>query len=142
MPGTARKRKKRSFKFLIIFIFTLFIFSTGYLYFKFFKKTEIISPIPELSQKSKTIKENEDRKNKFQEALTKNKIDFSAISQSSDGSILVELKDGAKINFDQNKNINEQISSLQLMLSRFTIEGKRIDNLDFRYDNPVILFKK
>lgn len=73
--------------------------------------------------------------------LYKNKIPFTSISQASGSAILIKMRDGEDVIFSDKKNIDSQISSLQLVLSRLTIEGKRFTSLDFRFDRPIIVFK-
>lgn len=134
-----KKKKNRK----LFWLFFLIVFSISFLflfviYINFFYNGQIISPIPKITVNQKNNKETT---NKLQEALTKNKIEFDLLSRT-DQFLVIRLKDGAEIIFSNSKNTNEQISSLQLMLSRFTIEGKRIEKLDFRYDNPVVSFRK
>jgi len=52
----------------------------------------------------------------------------------------VELRDGGELILSSKKDLENQLSSLQLILSRLTIEGKKLKKLDFRYDNPVVSF--
>ena len=59
---------------------------------------------------------------------------------SSDASLIVELENEGVVILSSKKDIRSQISSLQLILSRLTIEGKKLKILDFRYDNPVVSF--
>lgn len=67
-------------------------------------------------------------------------IKFEKVSQNSDSSITTNLHNGAVVIFSSKKNFSGQIASLQLMLSRLTIEGKKLKQLDFRYANPVASF--
>ena len=57
---------------------------------------------------------------------------------ASDSSYLVDLRDGGQAIISKKKDIQEQINSLQLMLNRLTIEGKRIKTVDFRFDRPIL----
>ena len=58
----------------------------------------------------------------------------------SDGSFAVTLQDGGEVILSSKKDIGSQLTSLQLVLSRLTIEGKKLKRLDFRFDNPVVEF--
>ena len=78
--------------------------------------------------------------NQAEDLLEKTGINFSSVKIASDSSYLVTLQDGSQVILNQNKNLQNQISSLQLILSRLTIEGKRFKSLDFRYDKPVVSF--
>jgi len=62
-------------------------------------------------------------------------------STDYDNGYLVTLSTDEKIIFSKNKPLDEQISSLQLISSRFTIEGKQFVQLDLRFDRPVIVPK-
>lgn len=72
--------------------------------------------------------------------LKKEKIQFLAVSVASDSSYLVYLQGGAEAIISPKKNLLEQVRSLQIVLSRLTIEGKRFKSLDFRFEKPVISF--
>ncbi|OGH14849.1 MAG: hypothetical protein A2860_00615 [Candidatus Levybacteria bacterium RIFCSPHIGHO2_01_FULL_37_33] len=131
------KKLKRKSRFLFIKIVApiliLLILSSLLLYklptVPFFKKP-IISPLAkgEPSQGSNL------------EALLKIKnIPFTSIRRFSDY-YSVMLADGGEVFISSKKDLTIQIDSLQLMLSRLTIEGKRIKSLDFRFDKIIIKF--
>lgn len=77
---------------------------------------------------------------KVEDILHKNKIEFVNIVKNSDNSESVNLKTGGQVIFSTKKNLDSQVASLQLMLARLTIEGKKLKTLDFRFDNPVVTF--
>ena len=115
--------------FLIIFATTLLFLTVYFAVSNFFlSKTPFVSPL------SKTQGES------FEKKLSKANIPFASISVASDSSFLIVLKDGSEVNLSDKKNIQKQISSLQLILSRLTIEGKRFKRLDLRFDKPIIVF--
>ena len=115
--------------FLIIFATTLLFLTVYFAVSNFFlSKTPFVSPL------SKTTGES------FEKKLSKANIPFASISVASDSSFLIFLKDGSEVNLSDKKNIQKQISSLQLILSRLTIEGKRFKRLDLRFDKPIIVF--
>jgi len=60
------------------------------------------------------------------------------ILKVSDGEILVWLTDGPKVAFSSKKELTFQVGSLQLILSRAKIEGKRLKRIDLRFDKPII----
>ncbi|OGH23942.1 MAG: hypothetical protein A3J69_01985 [Candidatus Levybacteria bacterium RIFCSPHIGHO2_02_FULL_42_12] len=72
--------------------------------------------------------------------LKKYNIPFVSIQQASDSAILIEIDEG-KFFISSKKDIESQVSSLQRALSRFTIEGKRISLLDFRFERPIVVFQ-
>jgi len=54
----------------------------------------------------------------------------------------VFLSDKSEIFFSSKKDINSQLASLQLILTRLTMEGKLYNKLDLRFDKPVITLRK
>ncbi len=133
-----RKIKNRIFQEFKIFLlasFTIFILvAAGYLIFHFVlpKKDLFVSPLAKQLANQKH--------NDLENILEAGNISFDSIDIASDSSYLVNLKEGGQVIISPNKNLKNQISSLQLILSRLTIEGKRFKVLDFRYDKPVIVF--
>ncbi len=59
----------------------------------------------------------------------------------SEKGILVRLKDELEVFFSFQKEATAQVGSLQLILSRTKIEGKRLKRVDLRFDKPVIIEK-
>ena len=129
-----KEKSKQRTRFIIWFLIVFFIVSlfTVFLYFNFsFGRNVYISPVAK-NKSSKTIfLENE---------LEKAGITFTSVVQESDGSFEVKLKDESKVIISSKKDIKQQLSSLQLMLSRLTIEGKKLKILDFRFNYPVVTF--
>lgn len=77
---------------------------------------------------------------RFQALLIRNSISFLKVDVASDSSYIIFLKDNGEVHMDSKKNLQPQISSLQLILSRLTIEGKKFKKLDLRYELPIIEF--
>lgn len=126
----SKHKIKTAFTALFFLLIILLIFEYLYLNFSFGKKT-YISPIainktPKLSS--------------YQVALDNANIQVISVALNTDNSAEVKLKDGGVVILSSKKDIGSQISSLQLMLSRLTIEGKKLKILDFRFDNPVVSF--
>jgi hypothetical protein len=71
--------------------------------------------------------------------LKEKKILFTEVSLS-DYSYLVNIKDNGQVRLSQEKDINDQISSLQKILNQLTIEGKPFKSIDFRFSEPIISF--
>ncbi len=91
----------------------------------------LISPLPINSKTNKTD---------IKSLLEKQKISISSFSVATDSSYLVSLSDGGIVIFSASKDLTEQARSLQIILSRLTIEGKKFKSLDFRFDKPVVSF--
>lgn len=73
--------------------------------------------------------------------LAGKKIDFSSIV-ASESSYAVLLPNGSQVVLSSEKDVSLQISSLQFILSRLTMEGREFSRLDLRFDKPIIVFKK
>lgn len=132
-----KKNKTKIFFRWLILSLIVFCLITG---FVFFKKNFPQAPVSKLANKPKISKDSQLSKN-LEEILKKNGIGFSTIQISSNSSILVNLAGGEEVFFSEGKPFDNQVSSLQFILSRLTIEGKRFSRLDFRFDKPVVTFK-
>lgn len=130
------KKEKSKYRIKILFLSLIFLFLAilliEYLYLNFsFGRTTFISPIAKVNQSKVAIVEK---------ALDNKKIPFLSANFNSDNSFTVELKDGGEVILSSDKDLGSQLSSLQLILSRLTIEGKKLKKLDFRFVNPVVSF--
>lgn len=112
-------------------IFVLLIVALILLYFFYVGSTEYINPLS-VNKNSPKIK--------IEDMLSDSNIEIARSVIGQGESIEIELKDDGKVIFSSKKDLKKQITSLQLMLSRLTIEGKKLKILDFRYDNPVVSF--
>lgn len=122
-----------SIGFIILFLVVKFV----YLHPKF------ISPIPVLgAMTSVTQPKTTDTREGIQAAFDSKSMPITGASKNSDGSYIVKLKSGEEIILDSEKDLNEQISSLQYLLKRITMEGKRVSRLDLRFEKPVVVFSK
>lgn len=150
-----RKRQKKNnrhfFARTILFLaISLLVLSVGLFSFSqlfpnlWFIKSTFVSPIPTVLSKSNK-QDSQDRNiattQVLQAILLKNNIPFSSTSLLSDSSYLVQLIAGEEVLLSSKKPLASQISSLQLLLSRFTIEGKRFTRLDLRFDKPIAVFR-
>lgn len=52
----------------------------------------------------------------------------------------MRLKNGESVIFSLEKDIDEQINSLQMILKRFKIEGRQFEKIDLRFEKPVITY--
>ena len=143
-----RRNKKAYRKFsplLILFTFAVLIFYFGMNVFV--RKPLYISPIPNNSTKNKkSLLKNSGLKNQektrtIEDALKKEAVPFVTVGIATNAAILIIMSEGWEVLFSQDKDLASQISSLQRVLSRFTIEGKKFELLDFRFDRPVVKLK-
>lgn len=129
-----RKRKNKTISYLICIFFFSFLFLIALnLIFpqnSWFKKTQIISPI---------VKNSSSNTENFEKILTDFNIGFTSINPYSNY-LEINLKDGGNIYISLEKDTHMQLSSLQAILKQLTINGKRFNLIDFRFDKPLILY--
>jgi len=124
--------------FLLIFLGSFFCFFAFYFLF-FLKRNQVISPVSRMNHAAEITAIQEEKQQKTKDLLTKYGISFTGISFHSE-SFIITLKDGEEITFSAKKDIKQQITSLQLIMKHFTIEGKLFKRIDFRFENPVVTF--
>lgn len=131
MPSRLKRKAAKILPSLIILIIliSLIPLSTLFIVPRLIDRS-VVSPLSIGGFKSKNI-ENE---------LMKKNIPFDKVLVASDSSYLVYLKNNGWVLISKQKNIESQVSSLQLILERLTIEGKKFKKLDLRYDKPIIEF--
>ncbi len=127
------QRRQRTFKKKIITcIFLLALFFLFYSFYSFFfsRKVLFVSPMG---------KSNSDR-TKVEKILRDKNILFSQVFVLADSSYMINISDNVQVRLSSQKNIDNQISSLQRILRELTIEGKSFKNIDFRFSEPIISF--
>lgn len=110
-----------------LFMIAISLFYTRYLE----EKPEPISP---LSKNQTTTNLSLEKK------LKEKNITYVLIETNKDLSYRVVLNDKSEVIIDPKKNIDQQLSSLQLIIQQTKIEGKAFRRLDFRYQKPIIAF--
>ncbi len=129
-----KERSKFKFRYIIsILVFSIAIALVGsFFYYNFsFGSNILVNPL------SKSYNSFE---NKLKDDLGKQGIKYLRTTLNADGSVMVNRDPEGEIIFSPKKEISDQITSLQLVLSRLTIEGKKLKTLDFRFANPVVSF--
>lgn len=124
-----QQSKRKKFALLISFTGYLILLFSGFMYIidhKYFPD-ELLSPISTRSQKS------------ISSILDAKKIPYDSVEKIDDY-YLIKISDNGDVLMSDQKNLDEQVSSLQLILSRLKIEGKKFKRLDFRFDKTVIQF--
>jgi len=133
-----RRFKKENTKFKFRYIISILLFAVvfalvgSFLYYNFsFGNNVLVNPL------SKNYNSFE---SKLKDELGKQGVKYLRTTLNGDGSIMVDRDPEGQIIFSSKKEISDQITSLQLVLSRLTIEGKKLKTLDFRFANPVVSF--
>lgn len=132
------------FTVLIIVIIGIVILSFSKSKIVFFRSKPYISPLS-LNTFLDNSKKNDNNKKiaeeKISSLLAEKGIKYAYFVTRDDSSFQLTLKNGEEVLFSRSKPIELQISSLQHILSRLTIEGKSVIRIDLRFDKPVILFR-
>lgn len=116
----------------------ILVLVVGTLLLSRFHSPSYISPIPILSgNKNVHASAKEDE---IKQLLKKERMPYTSITVESN-IIRVVLSGGEEVIFAKEKSSTQQVSSLQLLYSRLTIEGKQIEKIDLRFDRPVITFR-
>jgi hypothetical protein len=67
------------------------------------------------------------------------KIDFTEIKRIGKASYQITDNADRVIYISSEKDLSKQLSSLQRIVSRLTMEGKKYTRLDLRFDKPIIV---
>ena len=138
-----QKRKIRRLFNKILFLCVLFFITLGSLLSVYIllslKKHPLLTPVSIKLQQPQTIT-SADETTAIKTLFESNNIDVSKIESASDSAAIVTLKGGEVIILSTKKKLAEQIASLQLIIRQLTIEGRRYTRIDFRFDNPVVVF--
>ena len=144
MFRSKRHNKKRTiFVKQVLFLsggIILFLASVAIFSLHFAPKPTYISPVSQISI-TKRETTNADNLANITKLLGQKQIDYQAVVASG-SSYLVTLKDGGQVLLSPQKDISVQISSLQFILSRLTMEGKLFSQLDLRFDKPIIVARE
>ncbi len=130
-----KKQKKKIFRKrlgIILIFLGLLIIALMLFYLAFLEKDPpIINPLSkDQTSTGKTISQ----------ALRERKIQYKDLETTKDLKYKIKFEDNAEAIIDPKKDIDEQITSLQLILSQLKIEGKAFKRLDFSYQKPIISF--
>lgn len=128
-PRNRRPLRKK----LLAYVFLLILFILlGFCINLFFisKNSQFISPLG---------KNNLDSIN-LEKILREKDILFSTVTISG-SSYAINIPNNGQVKFSQEKDIAKQVSSLQRILKELTIEGKPFKSIDFRFNEPIIIFE-
>lgn len=116
-------------KIKLIFLLGLFLFLGFFIYaIIFLRSPQLISPLGK----------NENSM-KIEKSLKEKNILFSDVVFLG-SSYAVNIQNNGQVWLSSQKNIDNQIASLQRILRALTIEGKTFKSIDLRFKEPVISF--
>jgi uncharacterized membrane protein YvbJ len=144
MPDSKRKIRrqniKRKNKIILVSIIFLIILGVGiYIFRNLLQKPLYISPLPP-NYKIDSVSDKDQKLKLLEDKLKESKIKYEKII-AYDKYFIIEMEDDSKVLVSSQKDLIPQISSLQFILSRLTMEGKAVRELDLRFDKPVIRLK-
>ena len=133
-----RKGKKKLVAYsigtlLVVFGLLLVVFRSNELH--------LVSPVPSKQVIAESIVQNrKDKQKEVESLLEAASISYSTVT-SSQSAIIINLDSGVNVILSDEKDLSEQVSSLQGILSRLTMEGKKFVTLDLRFSKPIIQFE-
>jgi len=139
VPKKERKqyaKKRILFVSLICAVVALLLGGVGF--FVLSREPVFISPLPFLHSIGIA---NDDMRPVIEKFLKTNNISYSEINQTGGGTYEILDTPTKKIYISSEKDVMKQLSSLQRIVSRLTMEGKKYTRLDLRYDKPVIVLQ-
>lgn len=131
---TKKQKKEKSRKKLgVLLIFLgLAIIASMLFYLAFLEKDPpVINPLSKDQTSTTKI---------ITKILKEKGIDYQDLETTEDLKYRIKFEKSAEAIIDPRKDVEEQISSLQLILSQLKIEGKTFKRLDFSYQKPIISF--
>lgn len=73
--------------------------------------------------------------------LSEKKIDIDTSPIASGSAILVTLtKDNTLVIFANTKDVSLQVDTLQIILNKLTIEGRKAKKVDLRFEDPLVVY--
>lgn len=141
-----KKRKRALFyRRLLIFlaVFSCFIIVAEILYLvQRLQAPQFLSPVPlsNVYKKVLAAMNISSQTDELVDLLKKNNFSVISLSSYEKDAFLLKLETGEEAVLSSKKSLAVQLSSLHLILSRLTIEGKRVRRVDLRFNNPVIVF--
>ncbi len=70
--------------------------------------------------------------------LAKEHINITYLNYLDEETAMASLSSGVKVIFSLKKEPISLVTSLQLILSRFRIEGRKVNKIDLRFKNPIV----
>ncbi len=109
-------------------------------YFVLVHEPTFISPLPFL--RSLGLAGDQDTTtSQIKSYLKDHSIDYKDVKASGTTTYVITTNEGGTAFLTKNKDIALQLSSLQRIVSRLTMEDKKFSRLDLRYDKPVIVLQ-
>jgi len=98
------------------------------------------SPLPDVTPGQK-VDTTQTISKETKDLLKEKSIEFSSLSESKGKSFVITLKSGGEVIITDEKDLNEQLASLQRIVAQLTMEGKKLKRLDLRFDRPILVLQ-
>lgn len=132
-----RVKRKRNRHIATVFLCTVIASGLAILLaFVLVKEPKVISPISVA-----TLGVADSSGSELTKELATYNIHTEKIMTGED-TITLKLSSTQEVLLSSKTDLRKQLSSLQLIVARLTMEGKHFSRLDLRFDKPVILFGK
>ncbi len=104
------------------------------------KEPPFISPLP-IFRPLQADAESKAKKKDIERLLKEKNIEYENIQQVKSGIYTFDVSGHGEVTISTKKELNPQLSSLQVILVRLTMEGKKFKRLDVRFDRPIIVLQ-
>lgn len=131
-----RKAPKKVISLILLLVCAAALVFAVYYWFSM-HKSSLLRPVPLGLSLNLPVREDE-RISKIRSELESKKIDTEVIRVDPDLGIVVKLEDNGEIYLSE-ENYPAELASLQVILKKLTMEGKRFKHLDLRYERPIIV---
>jgi hypothetical protein len=98
------------------------------------------SPLPDITSGQK-VDTTQNISKETKDLLKEKSIEFSSLSESKGKSFVITLKSGGEVIITDEKDLDEQLASLQRIVAQLTMEGKKLKRLDLRFDRPILVLQ-
>lgn len=92
-------------------------------------KKEIVVPLP-----------RNDPGGDLERLLRQKHIAMKTLPVATNSSLLVQLPNETEVLFSPQKDLSIQVSSLQIIINKITIEGKSAKKIDLRFAQPIVVY--
>lgn len=101
--------------------------------------SRLVSPLPIKIGERIQITSTDRGEQELKRLLKLANIMYTSVTPAQDG-YTISLNQKQQVFVTKQKDIASQISSLQVILPRLTMEGREFHRLDLRYDKPVVVY--
>jgi hypothetical protein len=105
----------------------------------YIKRNTLVSPLPGKLGGLLVTAASEPGEKGVIRHLNEQKITYTGVQTTNDGYIIT-LNPKQQVVLAKKKDISTQISSLQVILPRLTMEGREFRRLDLRFNKPVVTY--